>query len=147
MWELNYKEGWALKNWWFWTVLLEKTLESLLDRSPWYIKIQWCLSPIVGPLYPRFHIHGLCQKQINIMICCLLKLLMGNLRIWRANSIFIGKIQAYTHWHSSNPCCSRVVLMTIIPNNHMNFLAFLYFSLPHLYCLPWYKFSESWLPQ
>ena len=31
MWELDYKEGWALKNWCFWTVVLEKTLESLLD--------------------------------------------------------------------------------------------------------------------
>ena len=27
-WELEYKEGWALKNWCFWTVVLEKTLES-----------------------------------------------------------------------------------------------------------------------
>ena len=31
MWELNYKESWVLKNWCFWTVVLEKTLESLLD--------------------------------------------------------------------------------------------------------------------
>ena len=31
MWELNYKESWALKNWCFWTVVLEKTLESSLD--------------------------------------------------------------------------------------------------------------------
>ena len=31
MWELDHKEGWALKNWYFWTVVLEKTLESLLD--------------------------------------------------------------------------------------------------------------------
>ena len=31
MWELNYKESWALKNWCFWTVVLEKTLESPLD--------------------------------------------------------------------------------------------------------------------
>ena len=31
MWELDYKESWALKNWYFWTVVLEKTLESLLD--------------------------------------------------------------------------------------------------------------------
>jgi len=29
MWELDHKEGWALKNWCFWTVVLEKTLESL----------------------------------------------------------------------------------------------------------------------
>ena len=31
MWELDHKEGWVLKNWCFWTVVLEKTLESLLD--------------------------------------------------------------------------------------------------------------------
>ena len=31
MWELSYKESWALKNWCFWTVGLEKTLESPLD--------------------------------------------------------------------------------------------------------------------
>ena len=30
MWELGYKESWALKNWCFWTVVLEKTLESPL---------------------------------------------------------------------------------------------------------------------
>ena len=31
MWELVHKEGWAPKNWCFWTVVLEKTLESPLD--------------------------------------------------------------------------------------------------------------------
>ena len=31
MWELDYKESWAQKNWHFWTVVLEKTLESPLD--------------------------------------------------------------------------------------------------------------------
>ena len=31
MWELDCKEGWAPKNWCFWTVVLEKTLESPLD--------------------------------------------------------------------------------------------------------------------
>ena len=30
MWELDYKESWALKNWCFWTVVLDKTLESPL---------------------------------------------------------------------------------------------------------------------
>ena len=30
-WELDYKESWVLKNWCFWTVVLEKTLESPLD--------------------------------------------------------------------------------------------------------------------
>ena len=31
MWELDHKESWALKKWCFWTVVLEKTLESPLD--------------------------------------------------------------------------------------------------------------------
>ena len=31
MWELNYRESWVLKNWCFWTVVLEKALESRLD--------------------------------------------------------------------------------------------------------------------
>ena len=31
MWELDYKESWVLKNWCFWIVVLEKTLESPLD--------------------------------------------------------------------------------------------------------------------
>ena len=40
MWELHYKEGWAPKNWCFWTVVLEKTLES-----PLHCKIQ--------PVHPK----------------------------------------------------------------------------------------------
>ena len=31
LWELDHKEGWILKNWCFWTMVLEKTLESPLD--------------------------------------------------------------------------------------------------------------------
>ena len=31
MWQSDYKEGWVLKNWCFWTVVLDKTLESPLD--------------------------------------------------------------------------------------------------------------------
>ena len=31
MWELDYKESWVQKNWCFWTVVLEKTLESPLE--------------------------------------------------------------------------------------------------------------------
>ena len=31
IWKLDYKESWALKNWCFWTVVLEKTLESPLE--------------------------------------------------------------------------------------------------------------------
>jgi len=31
MWELDCEEGWVMKNWYFWTVVLKKTLESPLD--------------------------------------------------------------------------------------------------------------------
>ena len=33
MWELDHKEGWVPKNWWFQIVVLEKTLESPLDSK------------------------------------------------------------------------------------------------------------------
>ena len=33
MWKQDYKESWVLKNWFFWTMMLEKTLESLLDSK------------------------------------------------------------------------------------------------------------------
>ena len=45
MWELDHKEGWAPKNWYFWTVALEKTLES-----PLYCKE-------IKPVNPRRNIH------------------------------------------------------------------------------------------
>ena len=41
MWELDHKESWASKNWYFWTVVLEKTLESPLDCKE------------VQPLHPK----------------------------------------------------------------------------------------------
>ena len=33
MWELDHKEGWVLKNWCFWIVVFEKTLESSWDHK------------------------------------------------------------------------------------------------------------------
>ena len=42
-WELDYKESWAPKNWWFWTVVLEKTLESPLDCKA------------IQPVHPKGH--------------------------------------------------------------------------------------------
>ena len=54
MWELDYKESWALKNWCFWTVVLEKTLESPLD----YKEIQLILKEIS----PENSLEGLMLK-------------------------------------------------------------------------------------
>ena len=38
MWKLDYKESWAPKKWCFWTVMLEKTLESPLDCKEIHVK-------------------------------------------------------------------------------------------------------------
>ena len=54
MWELDYKESWALKNWCFWTMVLEKTLESPLD-----CKIQ---QSILEEISPEYSLEGLMLK-------------------------------------------------------------------------------------
>ena len=41
MWELDYKKSWALKNWCFWTMVLEKSLESPLDFK------------VIQPVHPK----------------------------------------------------------------------------------------------
>ena len=41
MWELEYKESWAPKNWCFWTVVLEKTSESSLDCKEIQLVQSW----------------------------------------------------------------------------------------------------------
>ena len=41
MWELDYKESWARKNWCFWTAVLEKTLESPLDCKEIKNRLWW----------------------------------------------------------------------------------------------------------
>ena len=46
MWELDYKENWASKNWCFWTVVLEKTLESPLGCNE--------IQPILKEITPEY---------------------------------------------------------------------------------------------
>ena len=64
MWELDYKQSWAPKNWSFWTVVLEKTLESPLDskkikpkrNQPWiFIRKTDAEAPILWPLIQRVY--------------------------------------------------------------------------------------------
>ena len=81
MWELDYKESWAQKNWCFWTVVLEKTLESPLDCKE------------IQPVHPK-----------GDQSCCSLEGLMLKLKLqyfghlmWRAYSfektLILGKIE------------------------------------------------------
>ena len=78
MWELNYKESWAPKNWCFWTVVLKKTLESPLDSK----------ESILKEMSPEYSLEGLMLK---------LKLQYFGHLMWWANSLekalILGKIQ------------------------------------------------------
>ena len=55
MWELDYKESWAPKNWCFWIMMLEKTLESPLDCK----EIQ---QSILKEISPEYSLEGLMLK-------------------------------------------------------------------------------------
>ena len=79
MWELDYKESWAPKNWCFWTVVLEKTLESPLNCKE------------IQPVHPKgnspyYSLEGL-----------MLKLQYFGHLMWRTNSLektlMLGKIE------------------------------------------------------
>ena len=56
MWELDYKESWALKNWCFWTVVLEKLL-----RVPWTARRS--NQSILKEISPEYSLEGLRLKQ------------------------------------------------------------------------------------
>ena len=79
MWELDYEESWALKNWCFWTVVLEKTLEESARRSN---------QSILKEISPEYSLEGLMLK---------LKLQYFGHVMWRADSfektLMLGKIE------------------------------------------------------
>ena len=81
MWVLDCKEGWVLKNWCFWTVMLEKTLESPLDCKE------------IQPILPKeisleYSLEGLMLK---------LKIQYFGHLMWRTDSfektLMLGKIE------------------------------------------------------
>ena len=81
MWELDYKESWAPKNWCFWTVVLEKTLESPLDCKE------------IKPVHPKWN-----QSEYSLEGLMLkLKLQYFGQLMWRTDSLektlMLGKIE------------------------------------------------------
>ena len=80
MWELDYKDRWALKNWCFWLVVLEKTLEI-----PWTVRIS--SQSILKEISPQYTLEGLMLK---------LKLQSFGHLMWKADSfektLMLGKI-------------------------------------------------------
>ena len=79
MWELDYKESWAPKNWCFWIVVLEKTLESASDCKE--------IQSILKEISPEYSLEGLMLK---------LKLQYFGHLMWRTDSsektLILGKI-------------------------------------------------------
>ena len=71
MWELDYKESWALKNWCFWTVVLEKTL-----RVSWTARKS--NQSILKEISPEYSLEGLMLK---------LKLQNFGHLMWRTDSL------------------------------------------------------------
>ena len=82
MWKLDYKESWAPKNWCFWTVVLDKTLESPLETARRSNK------SILKEITPGCSLEGLRLK---------LKLQYFGHLMWRADSLektlMLGKIE------------------------------------------------------
>ena len=81
MWELDHKQGWVLKSWCFWTVVLEKTLESPLDCKE--------IKPVnLKGINPEYSLEGLMLK---------LKLQYFGHLMWRADllekTLMLGKIE------------------------------------------------------
>ena len=78
MWELDHKEGWALKNWCFWTVVLEKTLESPLDCKE------------IQPVNPKGNQSRIFSRRTDAEA-------EAPILMWRANSLentlMLGKIK------------------------------------------------------
>ena len=81
MWELDCEESWALKNWCFWTVVVEKTLESSLDCKE------------IQPVHPKEISPG-CSLEGPMLK---LKLQYFGHLMWRADSfektLMLGKIE------------------------------------------------------
>ena len=81
MWELGYKESWVPKNWWFWTMVLDKTLESPLDSKRYNQSILEEISP--GCLFEELILKLKLQYFGHLM--------------WRADSLektlMLGKIE------------------------------------------------------
>ena len=81
MWELDHKEGWAPKNWCFWTVVLEMTLESPLDYKE------------IKPVNPKRNQFWIFIRKLKLK----LKLQYFGHLMWRTDSLektlMLGKIE------------------------------------------------------
>ena len=80
MWELDHREGWALKNWCFWTVVLEKT------RVPWTARRSNL--PILKEISPEYSLEELMLK-LKLQYFCHLMQRTDSLE----KTLMLGKIE------------------------------------------------------
>ena len=104
MWELDYKEGWVLKNWCFWIVVLEKTLESPLvckeiklvnpkGNQPWIFLLEGLM------LKMKFQYFGhLMQRAKSLEKTLMLGKTEGKRRSGQVRRGWDGWIASLTHW-------------------------------------------------
>ena len=99
MWELDYKESWVLKNWCFWTVVLEKTLESPLDSKE------------IQPVHPK---RDQSWVFIGRTVVDAETQYLGHL-MWRTASfektVMLGKIEGRRPWWLSWPIINMWLIL------------------------------------
>ena len=89
MWELDYKESWALKNWCFWTVVLDKSLESPLHCEeiqpvhPKEISPEYSLEGLMLKLKLQYFGHLMGRSDSLVKTVMLVKTECGRRRGWQ----------------------------------------------------------------
>ena len=83
MWELDHKESWAPKNWCFWTVVLEKTLES-----PWTARRS--NQAILKEINPEYSLEGLMLKLKLQYLATWCEVLTHLKRLWHWERLKVG---------------------------------------------------------
>ena len=91
MWELDRKEDCVLKNWFFWTVVLEKTLES-----PWTARRS--NQSILKEINPEYSLEGLMLKQSSNILATWCKELTYWKRPWCWEPLKTGEEGEYRGW-------------------------------------------------
>ena len=121
MWELDYKEGWALKNWCFWTVVLEKTLESPLDSKeiqsvhPKEISPEYSLEVLFLKLKLQYHGHLMGRTDSFEKALILGKIEGGRRSGWQkmrwldgiTDSMDVSSVNSRSWWRTGRPGLSQ----------------------------------------
>ena len=97
MWELDYKESWAQKNWCFWTVVLEKTLVSPLDSKevqPVQLSHPYMTIGKTIDLTRRTFV----GKVISLLFNMLSRLVMYGCESWTVKKAERWRIDAFELW-------------------------------------------------